>query len=239
MDPNLALILGFGTLALLILGVVQASRFRFVKGAIFSPEFATSFGLIVVATVLGALALRNAVPTVGITGATLAFGAFALIVLGVVQASRFKQVKGARFSPEFATSYGLILVATLGGALALSGASSETTTGAFTLFGIIAGYIAGTKAKDPVTPPPGGPDKPPPPGGSGGNPPDGGPDGGPPPPGGAGGNPDGPDVTPPAVDPSETPPAGEDPGEAPLETIENLALEREDRKQLPEPGSDE
>ena len=124
--------------------MMQASRFRHVAGAKFSPEFAASYGVVLVVTLLGALAMLDAMPKMGLSGAILVFGAVALIALGAVQAYRFKNVKGALFSPEFATSYGLILVATIGGALALP----KDTTGAFTLFGLIAGYLAGTKVTE-------------------------------------------------------------------------------------------
>jgi hypothetical protein len=89
------------------------------------------------------------------------FGAAALTLLAFVQAVRFwKGPQGATFNPVFTKSFGLILVATLGVALALSGTDVKDANGAYTLLGIIAGYLAGTSSFG--TKPPTSPGQPPP-----------------------------------------------------------------------------
>ena len=71
----------------------------------------------------------------------IGFGALALLVLAGLQRIRLRQ--DHQFSISFTAGYGLILVATLGVALAISNATGGAKTGAFTLLGTIAGYIAG------------------------------------------------------------------------------------------------
>jgi cytochrome c biogenesis factor len=71
---------------------------------------------------------------------------FGVVVLAGLAALQWKRVSmGGRFSLNFLKGYGLILVATLGAALALSDAPKADKTGAFTLLGTIAGYLAGAK----------------------------------------------------------------------------------------------
>jgi hypothetical protein len=89
--------------------------------------------------------------------ATLGFGAFALIVVGVgayvlarteSSPSHASAVEGGEpqsstFVP-FARTGGLIVIATLAAALTLSNIDVDAKTGAFALLGTIAGYLAAT-----------------------------------------------------------------------------------------------
>lgn len=72
----------------------------------------------------------------------LVFGAFAM--LGIVGLQAYRMTKGGKFSANFVKAYGLILIATLGTVLIFADVTSEAKTGAYTLLGTIAGYIAGT-----------------------------------------------------------------------------------------------
>jgi hypothetical protein len=80
----------------------------------------------------------------------LVFGVLAMALLAALQWVRFQ--KGGKFSASFMKSYGLIMVATLGCVLIFADATSEAKTGAFTLLGTIAGYLATAKPADPVEP---------------------------------------------------------------------------------------
>ena len=77
--------------------------------------------------------------------AILVFGAAALLMLAGVQGVKFWRKPDARFTGSFTKSYGLILVATLGAALVFAGSSIKDANGAYTLLGIIAGYLATAK----------------------------------------------------------------------------------------------
>jgi hypothetical protein len=73
----------------------------------------------------------------------LIFGAGSLLVVGVLQGIRL--IKGGKFSATFARVYGLILIATLAAALVFANVDGASKTGAFTLLGTIAGYLAGAR----------------------------------------------------------------------------------------------
>lgn len=92
--------------------------------------------------------------------ATLAFGAFALLLVGVIAIvlARYRrqgtqtgdagqdendEPASATFIP-FARTGGLIVIATLAAALTLSNIDVDAKTGAFALLGTIAGYLAAT-----------------------------------------------------------------------------------------------
>ncbi|MDP9331597.1 MAG: hypothetical protein M3P11_13310 [Actinomycetota bacterium] len=73
--------------------------------------------------------------------ATLGFGAFALLLVGVVQVYRTRKQQDDRlvsFVP-FARTYGLIVIATLAAALALSNIDVDAKTGAYALLGTTIG----------------------------------------------------------------------------------------------------
>jgi hypothetical protein len=71
--------------------------------------------------------------------ATLAFGLLALATTACVQI-----VKGKGLSSNFVRLFGLLFVATLAAAITFAGIDSETRTGAYTILGTIAGYLAGS-----------------------------------------------------------------------------------------------
>lgn len=75
----------------------------------------------------------------------LIFGGVAMLAIVVLQAIRMS--KGGLFSTNFIKAYGLILIATLGSALIFADADANAKTGAFTLLGTIAGYLAGAGKK--------------------------------------------------------------------------------------------
>jgi hypothetical protein len=58
------------------------------------------------------------------------------------------------FNITFARLFGLMTVAVLGAALALSATDDKLASSAFTLLGTVAGYLAGAKATTPPPPPP-------------------------------------------------------------------------------------
>jgi hypothetical protein len=98
--------------------------------------------------------------------ATLGFGAFALLLVGIIQFVTSGQTDGeaTTFVP-FARTYGLIVIATLAAALTLSTIDLDSKTGAFALLGTIAGYLAATAGGKSLGSPPGGNGK----GGEGGS----------------------------------------------------------------------
>ncbi|NHB85771.1 hypothetical protein G7085_17525 [Tessaracoccus sp. HDW20] len=63
-------------------------------------------------------------------------------------------------SPTFARVYGLITLAILAVTTVLLTSNKEVLTGVFTLFGTIAGYLAGSKAEQVGGTPPTAPDAP-------------------------------------------------------------------------------
>jgi hypothetical protein len=76
--------------------------------------------------------------------AFLWFGALALVLLFLLQGIRM--LKGGLFSVNFSRVFGLTLIASLAVALVFAtGISDDAKTGAFTLLGTIAGYLAGSK----------------------------------------------------------------------------------------------
>ena len=81
------------------------------------------------------------------TWPVLVFGGVAMLAIVALQAIRM--VKGGLFSANFIKAYGLILIATLGSALIFADADADAKTGAFTLLGTIAGYLAGAGKKAP------------------------------------------------------------------------------------------
>lgn len=90
--------------------------------------------------------------------ATLGFGAFALLLVGVVQVYRTRKQQDDRlvsFVP-FARTYGLIVIATLAAALTLSNIDVDAKTGAYALLGTIPGYLAATATGSGSSSPPGG-----------------------------------------------------------------------------------
>jgi hypothetical protein len=78
----------------------------------------------------------------------LLFGAGAMLMLAVLQYLRWRREEKRLFSFSFLKAYGLIMVATLGAVLVLTDVQSEARTGAFTLLGTIAGYLATTPGGD-------------------------------------------------------------------------------------------
>jgi hypothetical protein len=73
------------------------------------------------------------------------FGGIALVVVAVIQGVRV--FKGGSFGATFARMYGLILIATLAAVLVFADVDDESKTGAFTLLGTIAGYLAGARSQ--------------------------------------------------------------------------------------------
>jgi hypothetical protein len=71
------------------------------------------------------------------------FGGLALAFVGGVQLIR--SFRGESFSVTFARLYGLIMLATLASVLVFADVDSSAKTGAFTLLGTIAGYLAGAR----------------------------------------------------------------------------------------------
>jgi hypothetical protein len=76
----------------------------------------------------------------------MVFAGIALCALFRLQLVRI--LKGGQFSTNFVVVFGFILIATLGAVLVFAGPDSASKTPAFTLFGIIAGYLAGKKTDD-------------------------------------------------------------------------------------------
>lgn len=79
-----------------------------------------------------------------ITTMLLLFGGLALVLLAVLQGIRV--FKGGKFTTNFSKSYGLIVLATFGVALATATVSDTAKSAAYGLLGTIAGYLAGSKA---------------------------------------------------------------------------------------------
>lgn len=79
--------------------------------------------------------------------ATLAFGVLALGGTVAVQI-----IKGRGLTGNFVKLFGLLFIGTLATAITFAGIDSETRTGAYTILGTIAGYLAGSR----VGPAPGG-----------------------------------------------------------------------------------
>ncbi|WP_235735338.1 hypothetical protein [Nocardioides alcanivorans] len=76
--------------------------------------------------------------------ALLVFCAVALALLSVLQAARI--LKGGTFSSNFAKLFGIIVIAALGCALAVtSSLTTEARTAIYTLLGTLAGYLAGAR----------------------------------------------------------------------------------------------
>jgi hypothetical protein len=74
--------------------------------------------------------------------AILAFGVLALAVSAVVQV-----LKGKTFSANFVKLFGLVFIATLAAAIIFADVENEARTGAYTVLGTIAGYLAGSRAQ--------------------------------------------------------------------------------------------
>lgn len=72
--------------------------------------------------------------------AVLAFGALALLIVGAVQARR-----GRAMTSNFVKLYGLLFIATLATAVVFPDLSDDARTGVYTVFGTIAGYLAGAR----------------------------------------------------------------------------------------------
>jgi hypothetical protein len=80
--------------------------------------------------------------------ATLAFGVLALAGTALVQGR-----KGQALTANFVKLFGLLFIGTLATAITFAGVGSETRTGAYTILGTIAGYLAGSRVQtktDPV-----------------------------------------------------------------------------------------
>ena len=80
----------------------------------------------------------------------LVFGGVALVLVAALQLARMflaDSPKGSPITSNFIRLFGLILVSTLGVALVFADNVSEAvSSGAFTLLGAVAGYLAGAKA---------------------------------------------------------------------------------------------
>jgi hypothetical protein len=99
--------------------------------------------------------------------AVMWFGGTALLLFSLIyfffDRGRRPRAEGAggqqRLSPvrpfniTFARLFGLMTVAVLGTALALSATDDKLASSAFTLLGTVAGYLAGAKATTPPAPP--------------------------------------------------------------------------------------
>jgi hypothetical protein len=72
--------------------------------------------------------------------ATLAFGAIALLFTSIVHKKKSVTV-------YFVKLFGLVFIATLAAAIVFGGLDEETRTGAYTILGAIAGYLAGSKVE--------------------------------------------------------------------------------------------
>jgi hypothetical protein len=79
--------------------------------------------------------------------ATLAFGVLALAGTAVVQG-----LKGRALTANFVKLFGLLFIGTLATAITFAGVDSETRTGAYTILGTIAGYLAGSRIQTKVDP---------------------------------------------------------------------------------------
>ncbi len=79
--------------------------------------------------------------------ATLFFGVLALGATAAVQIFKKRGLTG-----NFVKLFGLLFIGTLATAITFAGIDSETRTGAYTILGTIAGYLAGSR----VGPNPGG-----------------------------------------------------------------------------------
>lgn len=75
----------------------------------------------------------------------LTFGTIAIAALFALQGIRL--LKGSPISANFTRAFGLIVIATLGTALALASIpDTSDKSAAFTLLGTVAGYLVGAKA---------------------------------------------------------------------------------------------
>jgi hypothetical protein len=72
--------------------------------------------------------------------ATLVFGAVALLFTAMVHKKKSVTV-------YFVKLFGLVFIATLAAAIVFGGLDEETRTGAYTILGAIAGYLAGSKVE--------------------------------------------------------------------------------------------
>jgi hypothetical protein len=81
--------------------------------------------------------------TVELFIAILAFGLISLAIAAAVQV-----LKGNTFSPNFVKLFGLLFVASLATAITFAALDSETRTGAYTILGTIAGYLAGSRGTE-------------------------------------------------------------------------------------------
>jgi hypothetical protein len=72
--------------------------------------------------------------------ATLVFGTTALAGTAIVQGLRGRALTG-----NFVKLFGLLFIGTLAAAITFAGVDSETRTGAYTILGTIAGYLAGSR----------------------------------------------------------------------------------------------
>ena len=72
--------------------------------------------------------------------AVLAFGALALGATAGVQI-----VKGKVFSANFVKLFGLVFIGTLATGIVFADIDTDTRTGAYTILGTIAGYLAGSR----------------------------------------------------------------------------------------------
>lgn len=75
-----------------------------------------------------------------------AFGGTGMILIAILQAIRL--LKDGRFSTSLLVLFGLIMMATFAAYLVLSPVPDAARTAAFTLFGTIAGYLAGVKSRN-------------------------------------------------------------------------------------------
>jgi FtsH-binding integral membrane protein len=74
----------------------------------------------------------------------LVFGLFALLLVTYLQRERV--MKENALSPRLLVLFGLILISTLGVALASSAVTDSSKTAAFTLLGTIAGYLVSIRS---------------------------------------------------------------------------------------------
>jgi len=74
---------------------------------------------------------------------TLGFGALSLILVSTLQSIRI--LRGGTFSKNFMVLFGMVMISSLAAGMTVMSLPSAPLTAAFTLFGTIAGYLAGTR----------------------------------------------------------------------------------------------
>jgi hypothetical protein len=72
--------------------------------------------------------------------AILVFGSVSLLAVAVIQVSLRRGM-----TKNFVKLFGLLFIGTVAGAITFTGIDSGTRTGAYTILGTIAGYLAGGK----------------------------------------------------------------------------------------------